>query len=66
MKKTKVQLILDDIYGGGLEPKDYAAMIRKIYQALDDSFYEYPPDRNQKAILDQLLTLADKVELFYK
>lgn len=60
------QEILDSIYGGGLNNKDMAVIIRKIFQALDDSFYENPPSVGQLLTLKALLTLADEVEEFFK
>lgn len=64
--KKQVKEALDQIYGGGMDQADYAMIIRKIYQSLDDSFYENPPTLDQQKVLKQLLAIADSVEIFYK
>lgn len=58
--------ILLEIYGGGLENKDLAMILRKIYQTLDDSFYEEAPSPDQRKTLNDLLNMADRVEIFFK
>ncbi len=65
MKQAELQSILDAIYNHDCRAENMAVIIRKIFQALDDSFYEFPPTQQQIAVLNQLENLADKVEEFF-
>ena len=57
--------ILDAIYSSGKDQKDFAAMIVKIADALEDSFYEEPPSPHQQVTIGKLRKLADEVGQFY-
>lgn len=61
-----LEQILEALYGNGLNEKDFAMIIRRIHQSLDDSFYENPPSVAQLLVLKNILTMADEVEEFYK
>lgn len=61
-----LEAVLDSIYSGGLKPKDFAHVILKIRESLDDSFYEEPPSEWQREILNELQVLAGHVERFFE
>lgn len=58
--------ILEAIYGSGKDNKDFAAMIRQIATALDDSFYEEQPTPAQYLVLKKLDAVAKDLESFYE
>ena len=62
----KVDAILKQIYEDGLTEQDLAMVVRRVFQALEDSFYEEPPSDDQQNTLNQLLAIADRIERFYK
>lgn len=66
LAKERMTEILHLIYNANCDQKDMAAIIRRIHQALDDSFYENPPNFKQKETLCHLLKIADRVEEFFK
>lgn len=63
---TCLKDVLDWIYGGGVDNKDLAAVVRQIRRTLEDGFYSDPPSIEQAKVLKDLLVIADKIEGFYK
>ena len=65
-KHIRVEMILETIYGGGLDEKDYERIVLMIRQALDDSFYDHPLSDEQRQVIDDLKTISNKIKNFWR
>lgn len=57
--------VLKEICEGDMSEQDFAMIIRKIQQTMNDGLGVLPPTPEQEIILNHLLKLADQVKRFF-
>ena len=62
--KLPLLQIKESIYGGKMDNQDFAEIVRKIKQTMEDGFYEDAPGTRQQSVLDSLEEIAEEIELF--
>lgn len=65
-KQIELDKILEKLYSHKFNDKDFAMVIRRIYQSLNDNFIDEAPTVKQQKKLDDLLKIADQIEMFFK